>query len=96
MSKKGKTMNTIYVSASGDPSVGIPSTELEISGFNLIIHENCEIDQDYLRVIREETTRAFSEILDEPVGVEFDFEREERERYWQEVLEPKNEGGKNE
>lgn len=69
---KEKEFNKVFIHAKGDPSSGIHPTTLEVSGFGMIADENM------IDFIREELQNTFSEILDDYVSVEFDFEVKEK------------------
>ena len=81
-------IKTIYISTSGDPSVGIDPLTAEIKGH--LIDTGCldgkELDE-YLLEVSMEIKKAFEMLWDDDIQVMFDFEYEERCKAEQEMLE---------
>lgn len=73
-----KPIETVYIEAAGDPSVGIPRSSFTAT---LFLDPNCFADPDKaIEDIRNQFIELYSELCDERVAVMFDFELEAREK----------------
>lgn len=68
-----KLITKFYLYATGDPSVGIQSTYTEMD-------LKFDIDSGNREELRQQLKEFFTQIYDEPVGIEFEDEAEKRGR----------------